>query len=212
LSPLRTGFFYGIFGVLVALLVNFYFLLIDPAGMRDWMLAAIASFAPLLALAAYLLLAILAALRVVPDRHEPGTTWRSQLVRAGALAATVVGLMIGLTALFSTALQATVFADSMRSFAAEAAPKINAYVEEVRSEVSEPPPAMSTEQVEQNLAPPVLRDLGRSLGTAVVLSIVLGTVGGVVGALRGRSSPEPKSPGHRDGDRGSGAGVAPPSS
>lgn len=188
MGPIRAGFLYGTVAVIVAVLVNFHFLLLDPVETRDWVLAAIASFLPLLALAAYLLLTILGARRVVPDRYEPGTTWRSQLVRAGALVATIIGVMVGLTGIFSTALQATVFSGEMQSFATEAAPKISGYVEEVRSEVSEPPPGMSTEQVEQSLAPPSFQDTGRALFSAVVLSVVLGTVGGFIGGLRGRRS------------------------
>ncbi|TCJ16781.1 hypothetical protein E0L93_08650 [Rubrobacter taiwanensis] len=199
MTPFRAGFYYGTFAVLVALAANFYFLFFDPAQTRDWVLAALASFMPVVALSAYLFLTILGALRVQPDRQEPGTTRRSQLLRSGALVGVMIGVLVGLAALFSTLLQATVLAESMRSFAAEAAPRIAAYVEEVRSGVSEPPPPTTVEQVERSLNPPQLRDLGRGIFTTVLLAAVLGIVGGVVGTLRGRPESEKARPPERPG-------------
>src|SRR5215211_6363119 len=73
-GPLRTGFVCGIVGVLVALVSDLYFLFVDPADTSGWVLAVIAQYRTRLALAAFLLLAILAALRV-----RPTTLFRSAL-------------------------------------------------------------------------------------------------------------------------------------
>src|SRR5215204_6140698 len=48
--------------------------------------------------------------RVRPTRLDPGVPYRSLLVRDGALAATVVAVMVGITLFLTTALQATVLA------------------------------------------------------------------------------------------------------
>ena len=155
-----------------------------------------------MALALFLFLAVLAALRVRPTRLDPGVPYRSLLVRDGALAATVVAAMVGVTLFFTTALQATVLAGAARDYAATAAPKIVSYVNEVRAEIRHerqerdasperirdlPPPAQVAE-VEATLQPPTLRDLGRAMANFVLRAVLLGTIGGLVGALRGRPS------------------------
>jgi hypothetical protein len=201
-GPIRTGYFYGLAGVLVALASDLYFLFVDPSDTPGWVLAAIAQYRTRLALAIFLFLAILAALRVRPTRLDPGVPYRSLLLRDGALAATVVAVMVGITLFLTTALQATLLAGSARAYAAEAAPKIVSYVNEVRTEIRQerrergaspekvrdlPPPAQLAE-VESTLQPPTLRDLGRSMANLVLRAVLLGTVGALVGALRGRPS------------------------
>jgi hypothetical protein len=201
-GPISTGFRYGIVGVLIALVSDLYFLVLDPSGMPGWILAVIAQYRTRLALALFLFLAVLAALRVRPTRFDPGVPYRSLLVRDGALAATVVAVMVGITLFLTTALQATVLAGAARDYAAEAAPKIVSYVNEVRTEIRQerkergasperirdlPPPAKVAE-VEATMQPPTLRDLGRSMANFVLRAVFLGTVGGLVGALRGRPS------------------------
>jgi hypothetical protein len=200
LGPIRTGFAYGIAGVLVALSSDLYFLFVDPAETPGWMLAVIAQYRTRLALAIFLFLAILAALRVRPTRLDPGVPYRSLLLRDGALAATVVAVMVGITLFLTTALQATLLAGATRDYAREAAPKIVSYVNEVRTEIRQsrkergaspervkdlPPPA-KVSAVEATLQPPTLRDLGRSMANFVLRAVLLGTAGGVVGVLRGR--------------------------
>jgi hypothetical protein len=201
-GPIRTGYLYGLAGVLVALASDLYFLFVDPLSTPGWVLAAIAQYRTRLALALFLFLAILAALRVRPTRLDPGVPYRSLLVRDGALAATVVAVMVGITLILTTALQATLLAGAARDYAAEAAPKIVSYVNEVRAEIRQerkdrgaspekvrdlPPPAQLAE-VEATLQPPTLRDLGRSMANFVLRAVLLGTAGGLVGALRGRPS------------------------
>lgn len=198
-----AGFRYGIAGVLVALVSDLYFLLVDPADTPGWILAVIAQYRTRLALALFLFLAILAALRVRPTRLDPGVPYRSLLLRDGALAATVVATMVGMTLFLTTALQATLLAGPARAYAAEAAPKIVSYVNEVRTEIRErreeegaspervrdlPPPARISE-VEATMQPPTLRDLGRSMANFILRAVLLGTVGGLVGLLRGRPGP-----------------------
>lgn len=194
--------------VVVALVSDLYFLLVDPASTEGWILAVIAQYRTRLALAAFLFLAILAALRVRPTRLDPDVPYRSLLLRDGALAATVVAVMVGLALFLTTALQATVFAGSMRDYAREASPKIVSYVNEVRSEIRErreernappeemreiPPPA-EVEGVRATLQPPALRDLGRSMANLVLRAVLLGTVGGLVGLLRGRQGSTSEKP------------------
>jgi hypothetical protein len=200
---MRAGFRYGVAGVIVALVSDLYFLFIDPADTPGWILAVIAQYRTRLALALFLFLAILAALRVRPTRLDPGVPYRSLLLRDGALAATVVAAMVGMTLFLTTALQATLLAGPARAYAAEAAPKIVSYVNEVRTEIRDrrqeegasservrdlPPPARVSE-VEATLEPPTLRDLGRSMANFILRAVLLGTVGGLVGLLRGRPGP-----------------------
>src|SRR5215211_2806077 len=199
-GPLRTGFACGIVGMLVALVSDLYFLFVDPATTPGWILAVIAQYRTRLALAFFLFLAIVAALRVRPTRLDPGVPYRSLLLRDGALAATVVAVMVGVTLFLTTAAQATLLAGIAREYATQAAPKIVSYVNGVRTEIRQsrkergaspervrdlPPPAQVTE-VEATLQPPTLRDLGRSMANFVLRAVLLGTVGGLVGVLRGR--------------------------
>jgi hypothetical protein len=199
-GPIGTGLRYGIVGVLVALASDLYFLFVDPSGTPGWILAVIAQYRTRLALALFLFLAILAALRVRPTRLDPGVPYRSLLLRDGALAATVVAVMVGITLFLTTGLQATVLAGAGRAYAAEAAPRIVSYVNEVRTEIRQereergasperirdlPPPARVSE-VEATLQPPTLRDLGRSMANFILRAVLLGTAGALVGALRGR--------------------------
>jgi hypothetical protein len=187
-------------GVVVALTSDLYFLVVDPSSTPGWILAVIAQYRTRLTLALFLFLAVLAALRVRPTRLDPGVPYRSLLLRDGALAATVVAVMVGITLFLTTALQATVLAGAARDYAAEAAPKIVSYVNEVRMEIRQerkdrgaspervrdlPPPAQVSE-VEATLQPPTLRDLGRSMANFVLRAVLLGTVGGLVGLLRSR--------------------------
>ena len=199
-GPIGTGFRYGVVGALVALVSDLYFLVVDPASTPGWILAVIAQYRTRLALAMFLFLAVLAALKVRPTRLDPGVPYRSLLLRDGALAATVVAVMVGITLFLTTALQATVLAGAASDYAAGAAPKIVSYVNEERMEIRQereergaspervrdlPPPAQVSE-VEATLQPPTLRDLGRSMANFVLRAVLLGTVGGLVGALRGR--------------------------
>src|SRR5215207_3111632 len=154
-GPVSTGFRYGIVGVLIALASDLYFLVLDPAGLPGWILAVIAQYRTRLALALFLFVAVLAALRVRPTRLDPGVPYRSLLVRDGALAATVVAVMVGITLFLTTALQATLLAGTARDYAREAAPKVVSYVNEVRMEIRQEfkNHAATTEKV-RDLPPP----------------------------------------------------------
>ena len=169
------------------------------------MLAVIGSYRTRLSLAAFLFLAILAALRMRPTRLDPEVSYASLLLRDGALAATLVAFVVGTVLLLTTLLQATVFADDMRAYAREAAPKVVGYVNEVREEIQDrrreegqspeevndvPPPA-DVAEVEESFGPPAPRDLGRSVANFVLRALLLGTAGGIVGLLRGRRKAGP---------------------
>lgn len=191
LGPLRVGFFYGGIAALVSAFAHFFFFLLDPVETADWVLAATTDFLPLAALAAYLFLGILAASRARPTYLDSGVPYRSLLLRDAALAAVIVAVMAGVAGFIFTALQATVFADYIRNFASEAAPRIAAYVNEAGRDLSDPPPPTNANQVEALLSPPGLRDLGRALGNTASGAIFLGVVGAIIGAIRGRAtSPE----------------------
>ncbi len=185
MGPLRAGFVYGAVAVVIALVAELRFLFIDPEGIPDWILTVIEGFRTQLPLAAYLFLAILAALRVRPTRLDSGVPYRSLLLRDCVLAATVVAVMVGVALFFLTALNATLFADEIRDYAREAAPSIVAYNEKVAGRVSDPPPIPTVEEVEAGLQPPVLRDLGRSMANIVLRALLLGAAGALVGVLRG---------------------------
>ena len=197
MGPIRTGFVYGLVAVVVAVVADLYFLVLDPARIPDWILTVIAQYRTRLALAAFLFLAILAAVRVRPTRLDRGVPYTSLLLRDGALAATTVAVMVGAALFLLVALQATLFADEMRAYARGAAPAIVSYVNEEIEELREgrlergdspddlPPPA-EVGEVEEALQPPVLRDLGRSIANSVLRALLLGTAGGLVGLLRGR--------------------------
>lgn len=200
MGPFRVGFFHGIFAALVAAFSNFFFVFFDPATSAGWALATMTDFLPLFALAAYIFLGILAALRASPVRIDPGVPYRSQVMRDAALAAVIVAVMAASVNLVSTGLQATVFRDEINTFASEAAPRIADYVNEAGKSLSDPPPPTSAGQVERLLQPPTLGDLGRALGNAAIGTMLLGAVGAGIGALRGRSMPDgqdvpEKSPG-----------------
>ena len=198
MGPLRTGFLYGLVAVVVALLADLRFLYIDPVATPDWILTSFEEFRTQLALAAYVFLGILAALRVRPTRLDPGVPYRSLLLRDCALAATVVAVMVGVTLFILTALNATLFADDIRAYASDAAPSIAAYDEKVAGRLDDPPPLPGVAEIEENLQPPAPRDLGRSITNFVLRAVIMGTIGGLVGLIRGRSSPPPgdgKTPG-----------------
>ena len=185
MSPLRAGFVYGSVAVAVALVADLRFLLMDPEVIPDWILTVFEGFRTQLALAAYLFLGILAALRTRPTRLDPGVPYLSLLLRDCTLAATVVAVMVGVTLFIVTALSATLFADEIRDYARDAAPKIVAYNEKAAGRISDPPPIPSVQEVEAGLQPPVLRDLGRSIFNLVLRALLLGVAGALVGALRG---------------------------
>ena len=185
MGPLRTGFRYGIVAVVVALLADLRFLLITPGQLPNWILTVIETFRSELALAAFVFLGILAALRVRPIRTEPDVPYRSLLLRDGALAATVVAVMAGTALLIVTALNSTVFADDVRAYAVDAAPYILEYNEKVAGRLDEPPRLPPVGEIQAGLQPPELRDLGRSLANLVLRAILIGTLGAIVGALRG---------------------------
>jgi hypothetical protein len=111
--------------------------------------------------------------------------YRSLLLRDAALAAAVVAVMAGLTLFVVTALNATLFADDIRDYASDAAPKILAYSEKVAGRLNEPPALPTVGQIEEGLQPPVLRDLGRSMANLTLRTILIGAAGALVGALRG---------------------------
>jgi hypothetical protein len=193
LGPLRIGFIYGIIAAIVALVADLRFLLIDPSALDTWVLAVIETYRSSLALATCLFLGILAALRVRPTRLDPGVPYRSLLLRDGALGATVVAVVFGATVFLTTALQATLLANEVRAYAEEAAPRITAYVDELARRFDNPSPT-TVEEVEADLQPPTLRDLGRSITNFVLRAVFLGTIGGVVGLLRGRFGAAPGAP------------------
>jgi hypothetical protein len=189
LGPLRVGLFYGTIGALLALLADLRFLLIDPSEMSTWVLAVIETYRTSLALAACLFLGILAAIRVRPSRLDPGVPYRSLLLRDATLAATVVALIFGVTVFLTTAAQATLLSDEVRSYAAEAAPRIVSYLDELAARFGNASPT-TVEAVERDLQPPALRDLGRSMANLVLRALLVGFLGALVGLLRGRSGGE----------------------
>ena len=186
MGPLRIGFFYGVIAVAVALAADLRFLLLDPQGMPDWILTAVEEFRTQLALTAILFLGILAALGTRPTHVDPDVPYRSLLLRDCVLAATVVAIMVGFALFAVTALNATVFADEIRAYASDAAPSIVAYNEKVAGRLDDPPPLPAAGEIEEDLQPPVLSDLGRSIANFVLRALLVGTAGGLVGLIRGR--------------------------
>jgi hypothetical protein len=186
LGPLRIGFFYGMIAVFVALAADFRFLFIDPEATPDWILTAIEEFRIQLALTAILFLGILAAIRTRPTRVDPEVPYRSLLLRDCVLAATVVAVMAGFALFIATALNATLFAGEIRAYASDATPSIVAYNEKVAGRLEDPPPLPPAAEIEEDLQPPVLRDLGRSIANLVLRALLVGTAGAVVGLIRGR--------------------------
>jgi hypothetical protein len=197
LGPFRIGFVYGMVAAMVALAADLRFFLIDPSALDTWVLAAIETYRSSLALATCLFLGILAALRVRPTRLDADIPYGSLLLRDGALAATIVAVVFGATVFLTTALQATLFADEVRGYAAEAAPRIVSYLDELARRFDNPTPT-TVGAVESDLQPPALRDLGRSVTNFVLRAVLLGTLGGLVGMLRGRFG---ASPGARVGEK-----------
>ncbi|MDQ3792709.1 MAG: hypothetical protein M3341_08725 [Actinomycetota bacterium] len=189
LGPPRIGFFYGAIAVVVALAADLRFLFVDPQGIPDWILTAIEEFRTQLALTVTLFLGILAAIRTRPTRVDPGVPYRSLLLRDCVLAATVVAAMVGFALFVATALNATLFADEIRAYASEAAPSIVAYNEKVAGRLDDPPPLPSVAEIEEDLQPPGLRDLGRSMANFVLRALVVGTAGALVALIRGRAGP-----------------------
>lgn len=186
MGPLRIGFFYGMIAVFVALAADLRFLFIDPEATPDWILTAIEEFRIQLALTAILFLGILAAIRTRPTRVDPEVPYRSLLLRDCALAATVVAVMAGFALFIATALNATLFAGEIRDYASDATPSIVAYNEKVAGRLEDPPPLSPAAEIEEDLQPPVLRDLGRSIANLVLRALLVGTAGAVVGLIRGR--------------------------
>lgn len=189
MGPPRIGFFYGAIAVVVALAADLRFLFVDPQGIPDWILTAIEEFRTQLALTVTLFLGILAAIRTRPTRVDPGVPYRSLLLRDCVLAATVVAAMVGFALFVATALNATLFADEIRAYASEAAPSIVAYNEKVAGRLDDPPPLPSVAEIEEDLQPPGLRDLGRSMANFVLRALVVGTAGALVALIRGRAGP-----------------------
>jgi hypothetical protein len=185
LAPLRAGVIYGLIAALVTALISFRFLYLNPSETTDWVLAVAETFSPQLAAASQLFLALLAAISAKPVRLDEDVPYRSLLLRDCTLAATVVAVIVGVALLAITALQATLFAEPIRSYAQDAAPPIVSYVNESRAELSEPPPAATVEQVMSSLMPPSLGDMGRSIFNLVLRALVLGFTGALVGLLRG---------------------------
>ena len=197
MGPFRIGFVYGMVAVIVALAADLRFFLIDPSALDTWLLAVTETYRSSLALATCLFMGILAALRVRPTHLEPGVPYRSLLLRDGALAATIVAVLFGVAVFLTTALQATLFADEVRAYAAEAAPRIDSYLDELARRFDNPSPT-TVGAVESDLQPPTLRDLGRSITNLVLRAALLGALGALVGALRARFG---ASPGAREGGK-----------
>lgn len=204
MGPFRAGIFYGAIAVVVALVANLHFLLLDASGTPGWIIAVIEDFRTTLALAAFLLLGILAALGTTPRRLDEGVPYRALLLRDCTLAATLVAVMAGLALMVVVFLQATVLSGSMQSYAADAAPRIVAYIEELGDRFSDPADPVTAAEVEEDLSPPSLGSLGQSISNFVLRALFLGGAGALVGLLRGRrasrseepvSSPEPEEEG-----------------
>lgn len=190
--------------MVVALVANLHFLLLDASGTPGWIIAVIEDFRTTLALAAFLLLGILAALGTTPRRLDEGVPYRALLLRDCTLAATLVAVMAGLALMVVVFLQATVLSGSMQSYAADAAPRIVAYIEELGDRFSDPADPVTAAEVEEDLSPPSLGSLGQSISNFVLRALFLGGAGALVGLLRGRrasrseepvSSPEPEEEG-----------------
>lgn len=188
MGPFRAGIFYGAIAVVVALAANLHFLLLDASETPGWIIAVVEDFRTTLALAAFLLLGILAALRTTPRRLDEGVPYRALLLRDCTLAATLVAVMAGLALLVIVFLQATVLSGPMQSYAADAAPRIVAYIEELGDRFSDPADPVTAAQVEEDLSPPTLGSLGQSISNFVLRALLLGLAGALVGLIRGRSN------------------------
>lgn len=186
MGPLRAGFIYGTVAVLVALVSEFRFLYLNPESVDGWIITVVEQYRTQLALAAYLLLAIIAALRTRPTYIDPDASYRSLMLRDCALAATVVAMMVGVTLFLVTFLQATVFAEMIREYARISAVEIVAYVQELADRFNSDPPQTTVQEVRETLLPPTLGELGRSIFNLVMRGLLLGFTGALVGVLRGR--------------------------
>ena len=186
MAPLRAGIIYGLIAALLSAVISFRFLYLTPGGTSDWVIAVSETFFPQLEVAVQFFLALLAAIQVRPVRLEPDVSYRSILLRDCTLAATTVAVIVGVSLLIVVALQATVFAESIRDYARNAAPHIVSYVNESRQQLSNPPPPATVDQVVSGLQPPTVNDLGRSIFSLVLRALLLGTLGALVGVLRGR--------------------------
>ena len=183
---------------MVALVADGYFLFVDPASTPDWVLTVIHQYHTSLALATFVFVTVLAALRVCPVRLDPEASPRALLTRDGAMCGVVIATMVGIALLFSTAVQATFLAAPMQTYAREATPKIVSYsnseLEEIREgrvrrgdskeKIAALPDSAQTAEVRASLQPPALRDLGRSIANFVLRAVLLGVVGAVTGLLR----------------------------
>ena len=186
LGPLRAGFIYGTVAVIVAIVADFRFVYLNPDNVDGWIIAVVEQYRTQLALAAYLLLAILAALRTRPTYIDPDVPYRSLILRDCTLAATVVAMMVGVALFFITFLQATFFADTIREYAGAAAVEIVAYVQELADRFGSDPPQTSVSEVRETLLPPTLSELGRSIFNLVMRGLLLGLTGAIVGILKAR--------------------------
>lgn len=186
MGPLRAGFIYGAIAVVVAILADFRFVYLNPDSVDGWIIAVVEQYRTQLALAAYLLLAILAALRTRPTYIDPDVPYRSLILRDCTLAATVVAMMVGVALFLITFLQATFFADTIREYAGAAAVEIVAYVQELADRFSSDPPQTSVGEVRETLLPPTLSELGRSIFNLVMRGLLLGLTGAIVGILKAR--------------------------
>lgn len=186
MGPLRAGFIYGAIAVVVAILADFRFVYLNPDSVDGWIIAVVEQYRTQLALAAYLLLAILAALRTRPTYIDPDVPYRSLILRDCTLAATVVAMMVGVALFLITFLQATFFADTIREYASAAAVEIVAYVQELADRFSSDPPQTSVGEVRETLLPPTLSELGRSIFNLVMRGLLLGLTGAIVGVLKAR--------------------------
>lgn len=189
MGPFRAGIFYGAIAVVVALVANLHFLLLDASETPDWIIAVIEDFRTTLALAAFLMLGVLAALRTTPRRLDEGVPYRALLLRDCTLAATLVAVMAGLALVVIVFLQATVLSGPMQSYAADAAPRVVAYIEELGDRFSDPADPVTAAEVEEDLSPPALGSLGQSISNFVLRALLLGLAGALVGLIRGRRSP-----------------------
>ena len=199
-------------GAVIALVADLYFLVLDPTTTPDWILAVILNYHTQLALSAFVFLSVLAALRVRPTHLDPDASYRSILVRDGAMCGVMVASVVGIVLFFSTALQATLLADGMRTYANEASPKIVSYVNseikdirasrirrgQSKEQINSLPAPAKVEDVRSSLQPPELRDLGRSIANFVLRAVLLGTVGAITGLLR-KPTPGPQATGKSRG-------------
>lgn len=186
MGPLKAGVIYGTVAVIVAILSDFRFIYLNPDSVDGWIIAILEQYRTRIALAAYLLLAILAAMRTRPTYINPDVPYRSLLLRDATLAATVVAMMVGVALFFITFLQAIVFDDAIREYARVAAVEIVAYVQVLADRFDSDPPQVTVQGMREILQPPTLSDLGRSIFNLVMRGLLLGTTGAIVGVLRAR--------------------------